>query len=73
VSILYRKPKPLNMLMRDPAFPYQVGRLVGAAEMAGQLLLHQEHPDTNVIGTNLATVVGWFFEEGIVKKPQPHS
>jgi hypothetical protein len=67
---MFRKPKPISELMRDPAFPYQVGRLVGASEMASQLLLKQETPDTQTIGVNLANMVAWWFEEGIVKKSE---
>jgi len=59
---LGRKPKPFDNLASDPAFPYQMGRLVGAAEMAGQLLTHQENPDIKQIGDNLNHVVGWFFD-----------
>jgi hypothetical protein len=48
--------------MEDPYFPYQMGRLVGASEMAASLLTNQDSPDVKAIGANLGRVVEWFFE-----------
>jgi hypothetical protein len=64
---LGRKPKDFEKLSADPVFHYQMGRLVGAAEMAGQLLTNQENPDVKQIGNNLNHVVGWFFEPSTSK------
>jgi hypothetical protein len=60
----WRRPRPVDQLMVDQRFSYQMGRLVGAAEMAGQLLTTQDNPDVQKIGANLTAVVGWFFEDG---------
>jgi hypothetical protein len=61
-------PKDIKVMIEDPAFPYQVGRLVGAAEVTSQLLLHQDTPDVNQLGVNLANAVAWFYDEGIMKR-----
>jgi hypothetical protein len=68
---LGRKPKDFDKLSADPVFHYQMGRLVGAAEMAGQLLTNQENPDVKQIGNNLNNVVGWFFEAPSSKDAPP--
>lgn len=56
-----RTPKPFADVSQDSHFSYQMGRLVGAAEMASQLLQTQDNPDIKTIGNNLAKVVDWFF------------
>lgn len=62
MTFLSRKPKKFAEISADRAFPYQMGRLVGAAEMAGALLVNQENPDVKHIGQNLISVVSYFFE-----------
>jgi hypothetical protein len=57
-----RSPKPFAALAEDSQFPYHMGRLVGAAEMASVLLTNQDNPDVKQIGENLGQVVNWFFE-----------
>ena len=52
-----RKPKTYDVMVTDPVFPYQVGRLVGASEMAAQLLVNQENPDNKKIGEQMGEVV----------------
>lgn len=59
-----RKPKQWEAVSDDPRLPYQMGRLVGAAEMASLLLANQDSPDVKLIGEYLARAVGWFFEPG---------
>lgn len=62
MSILGRKPKNYGDMIADPAFVYQIGRLIGATEMASQLLTTTDPPpDYAGIGENLAQVVDWFF------------
>lgn len=55
-------------LSSDPAFPFQVGRLVGAAEAASLLLQSPQHQgDLALIGRHLGEVTAWFLSE----KPSP--
>ena len=61
--LMLRRPRRFETLSSDPQFVYQMGRLVGAAEMAGRLLTTQEQPDVQKIGENLTAVVAWFFEQ----------
>jgi len=63
LGVRVRKAKTFDQLLADSKFPYQMGRLVGACEMAGQLLTTQDTPDVQRIGANLNSVVAWFFEE----------
>ena len=50
--------------MNDPNFPYQVGRLVGAAEMTAQLLKLGKLSAQEVVdvGVALEGVTNWFLE-----------
>jgi hypothetical protein len=58
-----RRSRSLDTLLRDPNFPYHVGRLMGAAEMTGHWLATREDADSQEMGKRLAGIVGWFFEE----------
>ena|GEM_PF-2136089 len=56
--------RPYRKLVEDPSFHLQVGRLVGASEMAATLLLvgklsAQELAD---VGARLQGVTAWFLE-----------
>lgn len=56
--------RPASKLVQDPGFHLQVGRLVGASEMAATLLLvgklsAQELGD---VGERLQSVTAWFLE-----------
>jgi len=62
-----RKPKEFYKMIEDPTFPYRIGRITGAAEIASQLLLHQEKPDVQIIGTALGNTVAWFFDDEGIK------
>jgi hypothetical protein len=62
-----RKPKRFDEMVTDSVFPYQVGRLVGSAEMAGHLLTSQEHPDVKQIGERLLAQVNWFYHPPDIK------
>jgi hypothetical protein len=63
-----KKPREYATIAEDPALPYQIGRIIGAAEVAAQLLMKQENPDVKVIGDNLYRAVSWFFEPGDQKE-----
>jgi len=60
---LGRKAKTIDEMLEDRGFPYHVGQLIGAAEMASHML--QNHPEGDVqrIGTKLGEVVNWFFKD----------
>jgi len=62
--VFSRRPRPIDEMMRDPNFPYVVGRLMGAAEMSAHWMSAQEDPQTQEMGRKLADVVGWFFRDG---------
>lgn len=58
--------RPYSKLVEDPSFHLQVGRLVGASEMAATLLMvgklsAQELAD---VGIRLQDVTNWFLERG---------
>jgi hypothetical protein len=59
----FRKPRPMEDLLRDSALPYQIGRLIGAAEMAAHQLQLRGDDETKQIGAKLAEMTGWFFDE----------
>lgn len=58
-----RKARPLDELLKDPHFPYQVGRLIGASEMVSHWLELQKDETAQEMGRKLGTVVDWYFEE----------
>lgn len=49
-------------LLRDTAFPYHIGQLVGAVEVAAHWMSLADDPHTKEMGRKLEEVVGWFFE-----------
>lgn len=61
MSIFGRKPKTYGEMVADPAFVYQIGRLVGSAEMASNLLSDSSDPHSQSIGAYLSDTVSWFF------------
>ena len=68
-----RKPKSYEPeMISDPDIRYQVGRLVGACDLAAHLLSTQESPDVRVIGEHLRGTVAWFYypDDG-VRLPVP--
>jgi hypothetical protein len=62
MSLLRRKSRSLEELLNDPHFPYHVGRLMGASEMAAYWMAIQEDEQTQEMGKRLAAIVSWFYE-----------
>lgn len=60
-GILGRRAKSYGEMIADPAFVYQIGRLIGAAEMSSKLLASNSDPEAKAIGHGLENVVNWFF------------
>lgn len=67
MSLLARKPKDPNELLKDPQTPWHVGRLMGASEMVSHLLMIRDDPELQEIGRRLSSVVEWFFTDDQVK------
>jgi hypothetical protein len=61
MTLFGRKPKTYGEMIADPAFVYQIGRLVGAAEMSSRLLADSSDPAAQSIGSALGTATEWFF------------
>jgi hypothetical protein len=59
-----RKAKPIEELRGDPRFPFHVGQLIGAVEMASFWMLGHEAPEVKRMGERLQQSVGWFFVGG---------
>lgn len=53
----------MDELLVDPEFPYHVGQLTGAAEMAAHWMALQQDGDTQRMGEKLSEAVGWFFKD----------
>ena len=51
----------MQEMLNDPHFTYQVGRLVGASEMAAHHMQLHGDEETKSAGLALKTVVDWFF------------
>lgn len=66
--MLGRKPRAFTDLVGDPACPYWLGRLTGAAEMAARLLSDKDDPDVQRIGQSLASASSWFLETNSVRR-----
>jgi hypothetical protein len=59
----------MEELLRDGAFPYQVGRLTGAATMVAYWLSLRDDEECKKMGEKLNEVVSWFFfQEGGTRK-----
>ena len=58
-----RKPKEIGKLMEDPQFPFMVGRLMGASEMAAHWMMTHSDEEQRNIGHKLLNVVDWFFTD----------
>jgi hypothetical protein len=61
LNAMLRKPRSMQEMLTDPHFTYQVGRLVGAAEMAAHHMQMHGDEETKSAGVALKTVVDWFF------------
>lgn len=51
----------MEELLRDSSFPYQVGRLAGAAEVLAHWLMVHGDDEAKAMGAKLDNVVAWFF------------
>lgn len=66
--------RPHREMEQDPGFPYQVGRLVGAAEMAAVAMRNGKlsADELSDFGARLELVTAWFFEpKTMIELPQP--
>lgn len=65
--------RPHKELTEDPSFPFQVGRLIGAAEITGQLLMAGKlsAEELGDVGRRLHATTDWFLiKSGEKLKPQ---
>jgi len=60
---LSHKVRPMEEILRDSGFPYHVGQLTGAAEMAAHWMTLHEDEEVKAMGAKLGEVVRWFFAE----------
>lgn len=58
-----RRARGMNELLEDSGFPYHVGQLIGAAEMAAFWMQMHPDQDTKDMGTKLSESVNWFFKD----------
>lgn len=63
MKLFTRSPRDINKLLEDPQFPFQVGRLMGAAEMTSHWMMIQADEQQREVGRRLAQVVDWFFDD----------
>jgi hypothetical protein len=54
----------MENLLDDRNFPFQIYRLIGAAEMCSHWMLRQTNEETQAMGQKLADIVNWYFEGG---------
>jgi len=54
----------MEELLRDAAFPFMVGTMIGASSMCGHwLTLQEQPPDAKAMGERLNSIVAWFYEQ----------
>lgn len=58
-----KRARPMEELLRDGHFPYHVGQLLGATEMAGHWMRTHDDPVVKELGAKLEEVASWFFLE----------
>lgn len=63
MGLFRRRVRGINELMADPEFPYMIGRMVGAAEMAAYWMELQDEPQTQSMGKRLHGVTAWFLDD----------
>ena len=63
-----KKLRPMEELMKDPDLHLKIGRLIGAAEMAGYVLVQSTDAAAKNVGQQLSYVADWFFIMEKVKK-----
>lgn len=57
-----RRFRPVDELVADPSYLLMLGRIVGAAQLAGVVLSMRDDPELKAIGDKLAALSDWFFE-----------
>ena len=58
-----RRARRIDELTKDPRFPYHVGQLIGAVEMAAFILIHGEDEHLRRLGQKLGEAGNWFFTD----------
>ena len=58
-----KRARPMDELLRDTGFPYHVGQLIGATEMAAHWMALQQDADVKAMGAKLSEAVAWFFHD----------
>lgn len=72
-DVFRRKARTMEELLGDSGFPYHVGQMIGAAEMAAWWMSLQEDADTQKMGEKLAETVNWFFKDNPSARLQKRS
>lgn len=54
--------RPTDELLEDPAFPFQVGRIIGASELVAHWLTMQPSEEAKAMGNRLALVLDFYYE-----------
>lgn len=63
-----KKPRPIEELLRDNGFLFQVGRLIGQVSMAAHLLALREEAEAKEIGVKLNEAIEWFYADETARK-----
>jgi hypothetical protein len=58
-----RKQRPMEDLLRDNALLFQIGRVVGAAQLAAVTMSQSGDENLKMQGAKLDEMVQWFFED----------
>jgi hypothetical protein len=53
--------RPTDELLEDPAFPFQVGRIIGASELVAHWLSMQPSEESKAMGNRLASVLDFYY------------
>ena len=69
-EVFSKRLRPTDEMIKDPDFHLRIGRLVGAAEMAGHVLSHEESAQAKHVGEHLQFVADWFFVNESLKLPK---
>jgi hypothetical protein len=64
VNGLFRKDKSIETMSNDPEFLFRIGRLLGATEMAGHILMGSETESNQRLGVILLERLQWFPTNG---------
>ena len=58
-----RDQKRIDEVLLHPSFPYQMGRLIGASELASYWMSIHEDVEIRRMGERLGNVAAWFFHD----------